>query len=120
LTRTHDFLLGPVNERKILAGDFVISLDPERRYKQEKDMIRCALPSDRVQRFEDIADRAAARLLPKAPAANLFEVVEYAELVTVAIVKDFWGLDPAEAISQVVEAAKGEHTMRLWLRKMAI
>src|SRR5437016_1762525 len=39
LKRPLDFLLGPVNERKILTGDFVIGLDPERRYVREKSNI---------------------------------------------------------------------------------
>ncbi len=119
LRRAQDFLLGPVNERKILTGDFVIALDPERRYVSEKSTIVRALPPTRLQQLEGIVDAAAARLLPN-PLVQPFNVTLYAERITVAIVRDFWGLDPAGARSQVVEAPPGAETMRLWLRKLAI
>src|SRR5260221_5868032 len=65
LNRTTDFLLGPVNEKKILAGDFVISLDPEHKYHTEKALIGHSLPDDRLDEFERIVDTRAAELLAK-------------------------------------------------------
>jgi cytochrome P450 len=119
LERRDDFLLGPVNERKILAGDFIIALDPEHRYRTEKGYIRRALPANRVSQFERIVDRAAARLLaPTLP--NPFNAAEFSERITVAIVEEFWGLPAAAARSAVVRADPGVETMRLWLRKLAI
>src|SRR5260221_12935248 len=44
LQRAQEFLLGPVNERKILTGDFVIGLDTERRHVGENGNIIRALP----------------------------------------------------------------------------
>lgn len=117
--RTTDFLLGPVNERKILTGDFVISLDPERRYRSEKAVIRRSLPDDRVIQFENISLAAARRQVSAQGAPNPFEVVEFSERVTVAIVENFWGLPTARASSNVVRAETGPETMRLWLRKLA-
>ena len=119
LTRANDFLLGPVNETKILSGDFVISLDPERRYGEEKEVIRRALPPNRLWQLEDIVARAAAQLLAP-PLDNPFEVVTFSERVTVRIVEEFWGLSAAGAQSAVIDAPPGCETMRLWLRKLAI
>jgi cytochrome P450 len=116
--RTNDFLLGPVNERKILSGDFVISLDPERRYWGEKSIILDSLPPARLQQLEQIVDAAAAQLL-QPPLRNPLNVAEFAEFVTVAITEQFWGLDAAGARSAVVHARPGADTMRLWLRKLA-
>jgi cytochrome P450 len=121
LEHPKDFLLGPVNERKILSGDFVISLDPERRYRAEKGLIReslKSLPMDRLKLLEDITDAAAQNQL-QGTIANPFEVVEFAERCTVAIVEEFWGLKAAGASSTVVQADAGRETMRLWLRKLA-
>lgn len=120
LRRPHDFLLGPVNERKILAGDFIISLDPERRYLAEKAIVRNALPVTRLQQLEGIVDRAAVRLLDPGPVPSPFEVAEFAERITVAIVEEFWGLNADGARSTVVRAPEGRETLRLWLRKLAI
>lgn len=119
LERSNDFLLGPVNETKILSGDFVIGLDPERRYGEEKDFIRSALPPNRLLRLEEIVERAAAQLLAP-PLANPFEVAEFAERITVSIVEEFWGLSADGARSKVVKASEGPETLRLWLRKLAI
>ncbi|HEX9433170.1 MAG TPA: cytochrome P450 [Burkholderiales bacterium] len=119
LRRAHDFLLGPVNERKILTGDFVIALDPERRYIREKTNVARALPPNRLQELEHIVDTEATRLLPD-PLDQPVNVTLFAERVTVAIVRDFWGLSPDGARSEVVDATPGLETMRLWLRKLAI
>lgn len=123
LDRTEDFLLGPVNEHKILSGDFLISLDPERRYHEEKEIVRQALPVHRLDLLEGIVDAAANAQLG-APIAKPFEVAEFAERVTVAIVENFWGLRADAAHSTVVRvpagAAQGRETLRLWLRKLAI
>lgn len=120
LDRRDDFLLGPVNERKILSGDFLISLDPERRYRAEKEIIRRALPGDRLDQLEAIVDAAADRLLPAGGLAIPFEVAEFAERVTVAVIEEFWGLSARGARSAVVDAAEGAETLRLWMRKLAI
>jgi cytochrome P450 len=123
LDRREDFLLGPVNERKILSGDFMISLDPERRYRREKEIVHQALPADRLVLLEDIVDAAADAQLG-APIANPFEAAEFAERVTVAIVERFWGLRADGARSDVVDAPEGQaharEVLRLWLRKLAI
>lgn len=119
LRRAHDFLLGPVNERKILTGEFIIALDPERRYRTEKENATLALQPNRIRQLEDIVDRAARQLLAL-PIDDLFNVTLYVERITVAIVRDFWGLDPGRARSDVVTAQPGFETMRLWLRKLAI
>ncbi len=119
LERPRDFLLGPVNEKKILTGDFIIALDPEQRYIAEKANAARALPDTRLARLEGIVDRAAAQWLPT-PIVDSIDVTEFAERTTVAIVRDFWGLDPAGARSRVVDAQPGFETMRLWLRKLAI
>jgi len=118
LRRTTDFLLGPVNQKKILQGDFIISLDPEHKYHDEKKLIGHSLPDNRLAEIERIVDSRADELLykPESP----FEVAEFAERITVAIVEHFWGLDPAGAQSKVVCAEPGRETMRLWLRKLAI
>lgn len=120
LERSNEFLLAPVNRTKILSGDFIIGLDPERRYRAERGTVRDALPLNRLRHIEDIVDRAAAAELRRRD--NPFEVVEFAERVTVAIVREFWGLDSAGASSRVVQARDGDgaDTMRLWLRKLAI
>jgi cytochrome P450 len=119
LRRAHDFLLGPVNEKKILTGDFIIGLDPEARYITEKGNATRALPRSRLQDLEDLVDRTAQQLLGP-PVGWAFNVTLYVERITVAIVRDFWGLNPDRAQSQVVEAQPGAETMRLWLRKLAI
>ena len=119
LRRARDFLLGPVNERKILTGDFVIALDPERRYIDEKTTIARALPQARLRLLEDIVDAEAGRRLPN-PIVQPVDVSGFAEHTTVAIVRDFWGLDPWRATSEVVDAPPGAETMRLWVRKLAI
>ncbi|HYL91398.1 MAG TPA: cytochrome P450 [Burkholderiales bacterium] len=119
LRRAHDFLLGPVNEKKILTGDFIIALDPERRYLTEKTNAARALPPERIRDLERFVDDAARPLLAE-PIDGSFNVTLYVERITVAIVRDFWGLDPDGARSNVVEAQPGFETMRLWLRKLAI
>lgn len=119
LRRAQDFLLGPVNEKKILTGDFIIGLDPERRYLAEKDNATRALPLTRIGDLEGFVDRAA-NLLLAAPITWGFNVTLYVERITVAIVRDFWGLNPDRAQSRVVNVQPGFETMRLWLRKLAI
>lgn len=119
LRRARDFLLGPVNERKILTGDFIIALDPERRYVTERANASRALPANRIRDLEDIVDRAAQQWLP-ARIDGAYNVTLYVERITVAIVRDFWGLNPDGAQSRVVDAQQGFETMRLWLRKLAI
>ena len=121
LERSNEFLLGPINEKKILSGDFVISLDPERRYQREDNLILQSLPADRLAQLNQIVDEAAAAEL--AFVANPFEVVLFIERITVAIVDRFWGLSPNGARSSVVYARgpnMSADTMRLWLRKLAI
>ena len=119
LRRAQDFLLGPVNEKKILTGDFIIGLDPERRYLAEKGNATRALRPNRIRRLEGIVDGAAQQLLA-APITWGFNVTLYVERITVAIVRDFWGLNPDRAQSRVVDVQPGFETMRLWLRKLAI
>ena len=119
LRRARDFLLGPVNEKKILTGDFIIALDPERRYVTEKANASRALPPNRILALEGIVDRAAQQWLP-AQIDGAYNVTLYVERITVAIVRDFWGLSPDGARSEVVVAEQGFETMRLWLRKLAI
>ncbi len=125
LDRNDDFLLGPINERKLRGGDFVISLDPGAQYLEEKDLIRAAFPADRSDRLFRIATAAAEKLLVGVPDAGKFDLVPLAERVTVEVVRQFWGLDPATARSGVVRVPRGAgpdqgaETMRLWLRKLA-
>ena len=119
LDRTNDFLLGPVNQYKILTGDFIIALDPELRYIEEKGAVCRALPPARLRMLEEIVDRESVGLLAGGPDQPL-DVARYAEFITVAIIRDFWGLDPAGATSRVVDAQPGCDTMRLWVRKLAI
>lgn len=127
LERKDDFLLSPINERKLLSGDFIISLDPSGQYEQEKNLVRFAfdLPFNRRQRLYRIVTRAAERLLQNVPARGTIDIVPLVERVTVKVVKKFWGLNPDEARSEVVRVgferpyAVGEETMRLWLRKLA-
>lgn len=119
LRRANDFLLGPVNEKKILTGDFIIGLDPELRYRTEKENATRALPPNRIRDLEGYVDAAAQPLLAQ-PIDTFFDVTLYVERITVAIVRDFWGLNPDRARSQVVDAQPGAETMRLWLRKLAI
>lgn len=127
LERNDDFLLSPINERKLLSGDFIISLDPSLQYEQEKGLIRFAfdLPFNRRLRLYRIAARAADRLLQGIPQSGKFDIVPLAERVTVKVVRKFWGLEPDGARSTVLRVgnerpgAEGEETMRLWLRKLA-
>ena len=136
--RGDDFLLSPVNERKILSGDFVISLDPSAQYHDERELMRAGFPENHIDLLKKYTTAAAERLLPKDPTAGLakrkrpqprrrrdFDIVPFAERVTVQLVRDFWGLDPVAARSSVVSIERGEgldegaETMRLWLRKLA-
>lgn len=119
LTRDDDFLVGPINQTKVLTGDFLFSLDPSPKYREEKDLIRKALPGNRIAKLERITDRAARDVLAAKAVKSQFDAVDFAERVTVRIAKSFWGLDPAGAQSRVVRADEGEDTMVLWLRKLA-
>lgn len=119
LTRNDDFLVGPINQTKVLTGDFLFSLDPSPKYQDEKDLIRKALPGNRIAKLERITDRAARDVLAAKAVKSPFDAVDFAERVTVRIAKSFWGLDPAGARSRVVRADEGEDTMVLWLRKLA-
>jgi cytochrome P450 len=125
LERNDDFLLSPINERKLRSGDFIISLDPGAQYLEEKALIRAAFPPDRSDRLFRIATAATEKSLEGAPDAGKLDLVPLAERVTVEIVSKFWGLDPSNARSRVVRVPwgagtdKGPETMRLWLRKLA-
>ena len=120
LERDDDFLLGPVNEKKFLSGEFIISLDPGEQYDAEEGLIHAAFPDDRIEQLRRVTSTAAGTLLPdEMPQSGTFDVVPYAERITVAIVKSFWGLKTEGARSRVVRAAEGDETMRLWLRKIA-
>ncbi len=125
LERNDDFLLGPINERKVRSGDFVISLDPGAQYAEEKALIREAFPLDRNDRVYGIATAAAERQLAGLPASGALNLVPLMERVTVQVVAEFWGLDPRQARSKVVRMPRGAgldegaETMRLWLRKLA-
>jgi len=125
LERNDDFLLSPINERKLYGGDFVISLDPGAQYVEEKALIRAAFPADRSDRLYRIVTAAAEKRLEGLPEAGKFDLVPFAERVTVDVVREFWGLDPAKARSRVVRVPRGAgteegpETMRLWLRKLA-
>jgi cytochrome P450 len=124
LERNDDFLLSPINERKLRSGDFIISLDPGGQYLEEKALIRAAFPADRSDQLFHIATNAAETFLKGVPAAGKLDLVPIVERVTVEIVSKFWGLDPKHARSRVVRVPRdtadiGAETMRLWLRKLA-
>ncbi len=118
LERNDDFLLSPINERKLRSGDFIISLDPGAQYLEEKALIRAAFPTDRSDELFRIAKNATEKLLEDEPAAGKVDLVPIVERVTVEIVRKFWGLDPTDARSRVVRVPwgagtdKGSETMR--------
>lgn len=115
--RDEDFIVSPINERKMFTGDFLFSLDPSPKYLEEKTLSFNAFPGNRIDQLESITDAAANTFL--ASASGSFDAVRLAERVTVEIAKSFWGLDPAGARSTVVQADSGEDTLGLWVRKLA-
>ena len=119
LERDDDFSLGPLNARKFLTGDFVISMDPGERYQAEKRLILGSLPSGRIQSLETLAEGAARRVLAQRGGDKRVDVVALSEAVTAELVETFWGVPIATASSRVLRAAPGSETLRLWLRKLA-
>jgi cytochrome P450 len=123
--RTEDFLLSPINQRKILSGDFIISLDPSPQYDDDKGLLRFAFPPDRVAQIRRHVTEGAEKWLPDPGGRGEIDIVPVAERVTVHLVNAFWGLETAGARSKIVAIERGEgldegeETMRLWLRKLA-
>lgn len=116
LARDDDFLLGPINQHQVLVGDFLLSLDPGPQYQTEKMLVRRAFPSKRVPRMERMTERLARFAARRLTHDDKLDVVHFAELVTVAIAKSFWGLDFEGARSKVLDSSAGAETMRYWLR----
>lgn len=119
LERDRDFLLGPINERKVMTGDFMLSLDRCPRYQLEKERVRRAFQPGRIDEVRAIAEGAAGGFLDRLGSRNTLDAVELSEHVTVQIAERFWGLPAEGAHSEVLRAEDGEETMGLWLRKLA-
>jgi cytochrome P450 len=119
LERDDDFSLGPLNARKFLTGDFVIALDAGPRYDAEKKLIFESFPADRIARLDLASEAAARRILAGATARRRIDLVALSEEVTAELAESFWGIPIASAKSEVLAAAPGNETLRLWLRKLA-
>lgn len=122
LNRKNDFLLAPINQHKVLVGDFLLSLDPGPQYDREKAIVHSVFPRGRVAEIERCATEAADRLLTTLAnkSNNSIDVVHLAERVMVEITNEFWGLDSHGATSAVLRAESGEETMRFWLRYLGV